>query len=69
MFGLGPAAMRQGDMCCVFVGARVPYIVRPMGIPRRYGFIGECYLHGFMEGEAVREWRKGGVEMEEFNLS
>ncbi|KAL1600661.1 hypothetical protein SLS60_007049 [Paraconiothyrium brasiliense] len=69
LFGLGPAAMRTGDMCCVFVGARVPFVVRSTGISRRYKVIGECYLHGFMEGEVVPKWKRGGVEIEEFSLS
>jgi len=39
-------------MIRVFFGAGVPYVIRPSG-KDRYIFIGECYLHGVMDGEAM----------------
>jgi hypothetical protein len=52
--GLGPVSARVGDVVCVFKGGRVPYVVRK--IPDGSGcfnFIGDCYVHAIMHGEAV----------------
>ena len=49
--GLGPARMQPGDLVCVFLGGLVPWIIR-----RRvdaYILVGECYVHGLMNGEAI----------------
>lgn len=50
----------KGDAVCVLFGCSVPVILRPQGQngseqPVVYKFIGECYLDGFMNGEAVDE--------------
>jgi len=29
--GLGPAAMTEGDIVCIILGAQVPYVLRPQG--------------------------------------
>jgi hypothetical protein len=49
--GLGPDAMRPGDVVCLIFGGRVPYVLRNMG--SYWEFIGECYVHGIMNGEAL----------------
>ncbi|EQB44659.1 hypothetical protein CGLO_16572 [Colletotrichum gloeosporioides Cg-14] len=48
---LGPTALEVGDVVCVLFGSKVPFCLRPMG--RRYLFVGECYAHGLMKGEAM----------------
>lgn len=48
---LGPAAMKTGDLICVFFGAKVPFCLRPAG--EKYLLVGECYVHGLMNGEAI----------------
>lgn len=58
--GLGPQSMRPGDVICILSGGRVPFIVRAEG--SEFRLIGEAYVHGLMEGQAV----KNGVEMQEF---
>ncbi|KAF1948812.1 hypothetical protein CC80DRAFT_430751 [Byssothecium circinans] len=47
---LGPAALEAGDVC-VLLGNKVPFCLRPMG--RRYLLVGDCYVHGLMNGEAM----------------
>ena len=50
--GLCPQMARRKDLVVFLHGARTPYIIRP----RRNGkfrFVGECYLHGFMYGNAM----------------
>ncbi|PMD37053.1 HET-domain-containing protein [Hyaloscypha variabilis F] len=57
MLGLGPAVLRQGDMCCVLFGAQVPFILRRIG--EKWNLVGEAYVHGAMKGEAVVDWMIG----------
>lgn len=47
--GLGPKRMRSGDCLALLEGGQVPYILRRKG--QEYELIGECYVHGIMEGE------------------
>ncbi|KAK4968187.1 hypothetical protein LTR66_011828 [Elasticomyces elasticus] len=51
--GLGPKYARQGDRICVFTGSHVPFIVRPHR-DQSYQLVGECYVHGIMQGEVLR---------------
>lgn len=52
--GLGPADAAVGDTICLLFGGSVMYVVRQetLGIGD-HRFIGECYCHGVMNGEAV----------------
>lgn len=50
-FVLGPTVLEAGDVVCVLFGAKVPFCLRPMG--KRYLLVGECYVHGLMNGEAI----------------
>ncbi|KAL2066020.1 hypothetical protein VTL71DRAFT_2091 [Oculimacula yallundae] len=49
--GLGPAAMKLGDVICVLFGAAMPYVIRREGGSWR--LIGECFVDGLMRGEGV----------------
>ncbi|KAK5657904.1 hypothetical protein OQA88_2453 [Cercophora sp. LCS_1] len=54
--GQVPAATQDGDVFAVISGAEVPYILRPC--PERpgvYTLVGDCYLHGLMQGEALAD--------------
>ncbi len=48
---LGPAEMQPGDLICVFFGGPVPWVIRQDG--EDYVLIGECYVPGIMNGEAI----------------
>ena len=50
--GLGPAAAKVGDKICVFHGGQVLYVLRARN-ENEHEFVGECYVHGLMDGEAV----------------
>ncbi len=52
---LGPQAnvAQVGDMVCVLYGAEAPCILRGEG--SRASYIGDAYVHGYMDGEATRE--------------
>ncbi|KAG7284472.1 hypothetical protein NEMBOFW57_010846 [Staphylotrichum longicolle] len=63
--GLGHENCAAGDVVCVFLGGEVPYIVRsaPAG-GHGFTFLGECYVHGVMDGEAM----DGKAALEQFTL-
>lgn len=56
--GLVPATTRPGDTVAFLMGGETPYILRPDPTDGKYTFVGECYMHGFMDGEALVEARK-----------
>jgi hypothetical protein len=47
-----PCHAMEGDMICAFYGSRYPFVVRPY--KGAFRLIGACYMHGIMEGEAVK---------------
>lgn len=52
--GIVPFNARPGDTIAVFLGSQVPIILRQH--PSRGGVylvIGECYVHGILNGEAL----------------
>jgi len=55
--GLAPPSTLVGDKVYVFLGGRTPFIVRKIdfdpGKSFYYTLIGDCYLHGVMDGEAL----------------
>ena len=51
--GSPPLSTRVGDMICVLFGGNVPFVVRPCEGTNEFILIGETYLHGFMQGEAL----------------
>ena len=63
-FGVGPCTFSVGDRIFIVQGAQVPLILRPLegtimegsSSPLRYydySYVGRCYIHGYMDGEAV----------------
>jgi hypothetical protein len=64
--GLGPIAARKSDMICVLYGCSVPVILRK--VSGYYIFIGECYVQGLMDGQALELLKKGIVKEIKFNL-
>ena len=57
-FGLAPGEAQKGDIICVLFGCSVPVVLRDSG-NGYHEFIGECYIHGIMDGEIVP--RRGGA--------
>lgn len=52
--GLAPWNAREGDVVAVLLGGKMPYLLRPRGSDcTDYTFVGETYVHGLMEGEAM----------------
>ncbi|KAJ4376360.1 hypothetical protein N0V83_001643 [Neocucurbitaria cava] len=72
--GLGPRNMRVGDSIHIFLGGNLPFVLRQVpeqiGVTEpqetRYEYVGYCYVHGIMDGEALE-----GVDVDNlgyFNL-
>ncbi|OJJ75593.1 hypothetical protein ASPBRDRAFT_37887 [Aspergillus brasiliensis CBS 101740] len=64
--GLVPAKAQEGDLICVLFGCSVPVILRKQD--DHYIFIGESYVHGIMDGEAIEQMKEGSLVEEEFTL-
>ena len=58
--GLAPVNSEEQDLLCVLYGCSVPVVLRTLKDNRgketgEYKLIGECYLDGMMDGEAMSE--------------
>lgn len=51
LVGLGPPNAEVGHLVCIIFGCSVPVVLKRVG--KDLNFIGECYVHGMMDGEAV----------------
>lgn len=48
-----PKQSKEGDVICVLFGCSVPVVLRQCADKGTYKFIGECYVDGYMNGEAI----------------
>jgi len=58
LYGTGPRAIEKDDIVCLLFGCSVPVIMRrrdPAALQSRVTLVGECYVHGIMEGEWFAE--------------
>ncbi|KAF2730109.1 hypothetical protein EJ04DRAFT_580098 [Polyplosphaeria fusca] len=51
--GVGPPGIEPGDKVCVLMGGKNPFLLRPCDDGKHYKAVGDCYAHGFMNGEAL----------------
>ena len=74
--GLGPSDASPGDLACILLGCSVPVILREVsmfGSSVAYELVGETYMHGFMDGEAIidaerEDGQKSYVDFTDFRL-
>jgi hypothetical protein len=66
LYALLPPGAREGDEVCVLVGGSTLYCLRGWG--DGYRFVGECYVHGFMDGEALGLVERGEGEIRELRI-
>ncbi|KAH7320889.1 heterokaryon incompatibility protein-domain-containing protein [Stachybotrys elegans] len=50
---MGPSTMRQGDVIAVLFGGKTPFVLRKVEESGAWILLGECYVHGMMNGEAL----------------
>ena len=72
LFGLGPRGTRLRDRICVLFGCSVPVILRPQIDPSssevmHYEVVGESYIYGMMDGEAITKYLPE-TDVQEFKL-
>lgn len=51
--GTAPRQAQQGDLICILFGCNVPVVLRLTNENDVFSFVGECYVDGCMEGEAM----------------
>ncbi|KAK8013011.1 hypothetical protein PG991_010386 [Apiospora marii] len=56
--GMGTGFLEARDIICVPLGCCTPVILRPEGEDNEYRFVGDCYVDGYMNGEAIEAWKK-----------
>jgi hypothetical protein len=67
--GLAPWDAEQGDIICVLLGCRFPVVLRPRGpSDNYYVLVGEAYIEGFMDGEAILGLEEGYFELNTFEI-
>jgi hypothetical protein len=52
---MGMGKVEEGDEIWVLLGGDVPFVLRPVPGSSEYTLVGDCYLHGIMDGEAVAD--------------
>ena len=66
--GLAPDLAKKRDLICILFGCSVPIVLRrhqDAGTGEEYfQFIGECYIHGIMMGEALDMAKRASVDNE-----
>ncbi|KAF2432984.1 hypothetical protein EJ08DRAFT_584731 [Tothia fuscella] len=65
--GLGPFMVEPGDQVCVLFGGRVLYVLRP-DQDGSCIYIGDAYVHGLMDGEAIEQWREHKLKDQMFAI-
>ncbi|KAH6652497.1 heterokaryon incompatibility protein-domain-containing protein [Truncatella angustata] len=68
-YGLGPQVTKRGDLCCVVYGSAVPFVLRPVEATTGQMIVqllGEVYVDGIMNGEAVTMRNEGTLREQVF---
>jgi hypothetical protein len=79
MIGICPETVREGDCVAILLGANVPMVLRPLeggrvgdgdrdGNTKEWRLIGESYVHGMMDGEALRWLESRRVPFQGFRI-
>jgi hypothetical protein len=61
---LVPRFANVSDIVCILFGCDTPVVLRPNG--DGFEFIGECFIHGIMDGELIKEYEEGSIQSTEF---
>lgn len=66
LVGYVPMRAKKGDLVVILYGSEVPFVVRKEA-GDKYSLVGECYMHGIMQGQALK-MAVFGDEDEVFNF-
>jgi hypothetical protein len=71
--GMFPRQAAPGDLIAVLFGSNVPWVIRRIepsaaGHMQSYRLIGECYVHGQMDGSVIGELNRGILSAQLLNL-
>lgn len=68
--GIGPRLLDEskGDFLCVLLGCRVPVVLRPCESTRGYYLVGDAYVQGLMDGEALNMCDEGHQFTQTFDI-
>lgn len=67
--GMAPATVVHGDAVYVLLGCAFPVILRPVkNNAGQYQVAGECYVDGFMKGEALKGLDNGEYQLQQIVL-
>lgn len=72
-FGLGPGRLKAGDEIHIAAGGRCPLVLRKINVQVEkwkgkvkgsfYTLVGDCYIHGIMDGEAAEKFEERAVNV------
>jgi hypothetical protein len=65
--GLVPVAVRSGDVLAILLGCNFPVVLSPYRHDL-YQVVGECYIHGLMDGEILSQGNDKNLSLREFVL-
>jgi hypothetical protein len=68
LIGLGPKEIKEQDLICILFGCSVPVILRKHPQEAYFTLVGECYIHGLMDGEAMKALQRKVYSIEEFEI-
>jgi hypothetical protein len=61
---LTPRFAQPNDVCCIFPGVSVPFILRESQEAGTYHLVGDCYIYGVMRGEVLKHTEEGRHKLE-----
>ena len=64
MYGDALSQVLKGDKIAILFGCSTPLCIRPMGV--YFQVLGEAYVQGMMEGEALQLLKDGKCEVKDF---
>jgi hypothetical protein len=64
MFGDDEKQVKSGDKVAIIFGCSTPIVIRPYG--SHFHVLGEAYIHGLMDGEALGLLESGKCEAQDF---
>jgi hypothetical protein len=66
LLGIGSQTVLPGDLVCILFGCSMPIVLR--GVDGGFQVIGECYVHGLMDGEGLELLQQQGLVIRDFNI-